>query len=442
MSPQTRRPMIAVSLAATVALALGACAGQGGGGGGTGGAATATQNEKSTSINVAAQAWMVEKFHLKDMVSKFEAANPGTTVKVVQYPDNQSLANFSLQWSQGKSDQDVVVVDGSSVAVQFLAKNMIIDFNKTDFFTGDTAKDKFVGESLKYNTLGDVQFAIPIGLETYNISANKKYFEKAGLTDPNGNIPNPATWDELYKMAQTLTVKEGNRVKMPGMTIQWGPNAVSTMISVEQAVRGSFYKEDGKTLTFDTPEMRKVLEIWKKGVDEGVFSIDTFSNKDAGRSNFNAGNVPMILETAAHVPEAIPTIGKENSRVVAMPGSSENGSYGFTAGIIVPTASKNQALAIKFIQEAMMSDVQVAVAEQWGKLPVLKAHFEKIDAPWADAMYELVKISKPAPMYRDLPKIQEQGKQMLQQYLTGKVDLDKFLSDFEALIAASNKDVK
>jgi ABC-type glycerol-3-phosphate transport system substrate-binding protein len=435
----SRKPKAIRTIACTVALALtlAACAGQGGAK-----VAKVTQNEKSTSINVAAQAWMVDKFHMNDMVKKFEDANPGTTVNIVQYPDNNSLANFSLQWSQGKSDQDIVVVDGSSTAVQFMAKDLIIDFNKTDFFSGTTAKDKFVGESLKFNSLDGAQFSIPIGLETYNISANKKYFEKAGLTDANGNIPNPATWDDLYAMAKKLTVKEGNSVKMPGMTIQWGPNAISTMISVEQAAHGSFYKQDGKTLTFDTPEMRHVLQIWKKGVDEGVFSIDTFSNKDAGRSNFNAGNVPMVLETAAHVAEAIPTIGAANSRLVAMPGSLKNGSYGFTAGVIVPTASKNQALALKFIKEAMMSDVQVTIAKQWGKLPVLSSEFDKIDAPWKDQMYNLVKISKPAPMYRDLPEIQEKGKQMLQQYLTGKTDLDKFLSDFETLIGQSNLNAK
>lgn len=437
MNSHKRRSVLAAACTAALAMTLGACAGQGGNAG-----AQVTQNEKSKSINVAAQAWMVEKFHLNDMVKKFESANPGTTVKVVQYPDNQSLANFSLQWSQGKSDQDIVVVDGSSVAVQFLAKNMIIDFNKTNFFTGDTAKDKFVGETLKFNSLDGVQFAIPIGLETYNISANKKYFAKAGLLDANGNIPNPATWDDLYAMAKKMMVKSGNSVKMPGMTIQWGPNAISTMIAVEQAVRGSFYKDDGKTLTFDTPQMRKVLKIWKKGVDEGVFSIDTFSNKDAGRSNFNAGNVPMVLETAAHVPEAMPTIGKENSRLVAMPGSLKNGSYGFTAGIIVPSASPNRALALKFIKDAMMSDIQVTIGKQWGKLPVIKSQFDKINAPWKDQMYKLVKISKPAPMYRDLPEIQDKGKQMLQQYLTGKTSLDEFLSNFEALIGKANLNAK
>lgn len=426
-----RKGTTVIALASVAAMALAGCASSEGGPG--------NSASDSNEITVAAQAWMVEKFHMADMVEKFEDANPGKTVNVVEYPDNQALSNFALQWSRGESNQDIVVVDGASVAVQFLAKDLIIDFNETDFFEGTTAKDQFIGETLAFDSLNGVQFAIPVGLETYNISANKTYFEEAGLLDADGEIPNPESWEDLYEMASAMTVKNGDTVTRPGMTIQWGPNAMSTMIAVEQAVRGSFYQSDDETLTFDTPEMREVLEIWKKGVDEGVFSIDTFANKDAGRSNFNAGNIPMVLETIAHVPEAAPTIGKENSKVVAMPGSLENGSYGFTAGITVPSASKNQDLALKFIQEGMMSDVQVDVGLEWGKLPVIKEHFDKIDAPWKTEMYDLVKISEPAPMYRDLPKIQDSGKQMLQEYLTGNTDLDTFLADLEGLIDEADK---
>lgn len=393
----------------------------------------------SSTVTIAAQAWMVEKFHMDEMVKKFEADNPGKTAKIVEYPDNQSLANFSLQWSQGQAAQDLVITDGASVGAQFLAKNLIVDFNKTDFFEGATAKDKFVGESLAFNELDGVQFSIPFGLETYNISANKSFFKDAGLLDADGEIDPPATWDDLYDMAAKLTKRDGNgNVTMPGMTIQWGTNAVATLLSVEQAVRGSMYDDQG-VLTVDTPELRKVLEVWRKGAADGTFSIDTFSNKDAGRSNFNAGNVPMILETAAHVPEAAPTIGAENSVVLAMPGSATNGSYGFTAGIIMPTASKNQDLAIEFIKDAMMSDVQVTVGEQWGKLPVLTEYFDQIDAPWKTAMYDLVKISQTLPMYRGLPEIQDKGKQLIQTYVSGGTDLDTFVSDFQGVIAKADK---
>ena len=47
-------------------------------------------------------------------------------VKVVvkPYADKSILANFSLQWSQGKTDYDVVLTDGMQNAVQFLAKDL------------------------------------------------------------------------------------------------------------------------------------------------------------------------------------------------------------------------------------------------------------------------------------------------------------------------------
>jgi len=45
-------------------------------------------------------------------------------------------------------------------------------------------------------------------------------------------------------------------------------------------------------------------------------------------------------------------------------------------------------------------------------------------------------------MYRDLPEIQEKGKQMLQQYLTGKTDLDTFLANFETLVGQANLNAK
>lgn len=416
-----------VALMGAGALALSACGGSSDGGGGGGGG-------DSDTLTIAIQSWMGDKLGLNAMAKKFEEDH-GVTVKLVEYADNDALSNFALRWKTGSADQDMVVVDGASTAVQFLEQGLIIDFNETDLLSGDLAPDKFVGEALNYNQKDGVQFSIPIGLETYNISANKTFFEEADLLESDGSMPVPADWNELYDLAAALHEHTGK----PGMTIQWGPNAGPTMFSVEQALRGDLYKEDGVTLTFDTPEMREVLPIWKKGVDEGVFSIDTFTNKDAGRSNYNAGGLPMLLETAAHVPEAAPDIGEENAVLMPMPGSLENGSFGFSAGIVIPKATENQDLALQFIAEAVMTDLQIDPAMEWGKLPVLTEQFDKIDADWTTDMYETLKLSVPAPMYPDLPRIQEQIKERLQQYLTGNTeDPTEFLEGLQDMIDNAN----
>lgn len=417
---------------ASLALLLSAC------GGATPSAAPSSgePGEATTpqTLTVAVQAWMPEKLGLTAMAEAFEDANPGITVNLVEYADNQALSTFALQWSQGQAEQDLVVVDGASVAVQFVEQQLIIDFNQTDLFTGDVSKDQFVGESLTFTQLDGNQFAVPIGLEVYNISANKLILTEAGLIGADGSLPVFTTWQDVYDAAAKITEVTGQ----PGMTIQWGPNAVATMFSVAQATRGNLYGADGTTLTFDTPEMREVLQIWRKGAEAGIFTTDTFANKDAGRSNFSAGTLALLLESASRVPEAGQAIGMENTTVLAMPGSLENGSYGFSAGIIAPTASKNQELALKFLAEGVMSDKQITAGEEWGKLPVLTRYFEQIDAEWKDDMYSFVSKSVPAPMYNDLTKIQERGKQLLQEYLTGAIDLDQFLGSFEEFIASSD----
>ncbi|WP_206475849.1 ABC transporter substrate-binding protein [Microbacterium sp. KRD172] len=417
---------------AAAALVLSACGGTPAGA--PAGAGDSSEEGGSKTLTVAIQAWMSDKLAVQAMADQFEAEHEGYTVELVEYADNQALSTFALQWSQGQSDQDIVITDGASTAVQFVEQDLIVDFNETGIFEGDLAESEFIGEALTFTELDGNQFAMPFGLEAYNISANKLILEQAGLLGTDGALPEFKTWDDVYDAAAAITAATGQ----PGMTIQWGPNAVPTMFAVEQALRGDIYAKDGTTLTFDTAEMREVLGVWRKGVEAGVFTVDTFSNKDAGRSNFNAGSLGMLLETASRVPEAGQTLGMENVALLAMPGSLENGSFAFSAGVIIPTASENQELALEFISTAMMSDLQVQAGEEWGKLPVLKRYFEQIDAEWKDEMYSFVELSVPAPMYNDLPMIQERGKQLLQEFLTGSIDEDQFIASFEDLIATSD----
>ena len=419
-----------IATSATIALAAGLV-----------GCSSPQSEPNEDSITVAAQAWMITKLKLDTVVEEFEADNPGINVELVEYADNQTLANFALQWSQGKSNQDVVITDGASTAVQFLAQDLIIDFNDTDFFEGPTVKENFIGNSLVLCELDGVQYAIPMAMEVYGINANKAFFEEADLTDSNGEIVRPETWEEVYEYATKLTVKEGDNVTRPGMMIQWGSNGLNAMLATLQAATGSMYGPDGKTVSFDTPEMREILAIWQKGVSEGVFSTATFTDKNAGQNAFNAGQLPMLLQSAAHIAEASPTIGEENARFIPIPGSLENGSRAGTTGIIIPKAAPNQELALRFIQEGLMSDVQVGVGEQWGKLPILTSYYEEIDAAWIGELTEVIAISEPTPMYKDLPKLQVSVVRELQPYLTGDTDLDSFLATVEQQIADADKSI-
>jgi len=402
-------------------------------------AAPGDEKKTPSVLDVGVQPWMVTKGKMDLVVENFEKANEGIKVNLVEYADNQTLANYALQWAQNKTSVDVVVVGTCSQAVQFLPKKFIIDFDKTDFFSGTTAKDKFVDTTLEGCNLDGFQYGVPIALEIYGISANKKLFEGSKYLDANGDIIPPKNWTEIHEMAKALTIKDGDRVVRPGMSIQWGSNGFNTMLALQKSLTGSFYKADGKTLTFDSPEVRDALKIWREGVVDGSFTIATFTDKNAGANAMNSGQLPMMLQSAAGVPESAATIGVENATFIPLPGSIENGSRGGPGGIIVPEATNKKELALKFIKEGLMSDVQVAVGQQWGKLPVMKEWFDQIDASWKDEVYAISQKSTPSPEYKDLPKLQLSVVRDLQGYLSGEMSVDEFISGVEKQIADAEK---
>lgn len=192
--------------------------------------------------------------------------------------------------------------------------------------------------------------------------------------------------------------------------------------------------KDG-VLNYNNDNMRNIFEIWKKGADEGVFSIDTFTNKDAGRNNYKAGQVAMLFQSGSHAAEAAPTVGAENTTVIPEPGAAENGSYAFTAGILVPQASKVQDLAVQFIKEALMDkELQLKTAEEWGKLPVISDTFNDINAQWKDNLFAIIQKSASTPFYKGYPEIDQNVPILLQNYLMGKFDLDGLMKGLDELI--------
>ena len=132
-------------------------------------------------MTVAAEAWMVEKLFVQQAVDNFNAAHPEFQVELVPYADPTVLSAFALQWAKGETDADIVIIDGTSNAVQFMARDLIINFNETNFFEGKTSKENFVGDVLSFGDYNGFQFAIPFALEAYAFNANKRMLADAGL---------------------------------------------------------------------------------------------------------------------------------------------------------------------------------------------------------------------------------------------------------------------
>lgn len=395
------------------------------------------------TVRVTGQSWQISKLFLEEAAKRFIKANPGVKVELKTYAEATTITNYAINWSRGSTPVDIVIIEAPQFACQFIAKDLLYDFQKDlNFFDKNFAKSRFVNFGLADGLINHQQYVIPIISEVYAININTRMFREAGLVDQDGKPLAPKDWEEVYQFARKLHKVENGRVVQQGATIQWGMNMYATVMAVIQASRGSLYGADGVGISFDNPEFRKVLQIWKKGLEEGVFSKETIADSNSGRNSYNAGKLAMLLESGSRWSEAAEFLGSKNVSVLPIPGSVANGSYAFGSSVIIPRASKSPRLVVKFIKEQLLSEyIQSRTLNQYGKMPAITEYFDNATAPEWLSLRDIANKSGATPKYRDFSKYATDVAPIIQRYLDGKSSLDEAVGQLEKMMKSIDKSV-
>lgn len=393
---------------------------------------------KEKVLRIGAQAWMLEKFQLDEAAQQFMKDHPGVKVEIskVELADTTS---YLLQWSQGKTNVDLAIGGSREQAVQYAAKDLIINF-ENDFFDDKLKKEDYIPAFLQLGNIEGTQYMIPLMGEVMYLVVRKDLMKEAGLVDANGNVIPPQTWDELYDYAKKLTKTEGGKVTQTGLAIDWGNDFIAyTYLSTLQAMRGSVFEGNTNKIDFQSKEAHDLVSMWAKLVQDGLVPVDVFADTNAGRTNFKAGKVAMHLTAHSRWPEYSTLLGSDKITVMPLPGAAKNGSLGFIHGMLIPKASPEQELAKAFIKERLMDkDFQMWTLNHYGKMPVLKKNFEGADAPeWKEILAAADK-STTAPLYKDWAKIQKKMQIEFQKGITGKQTVDETLQNLNKELNSIN----
>jgi sn-glycerol 3-phosphate transport system substrate-binding protein len=247
---------------------------------------------------------------INGMVEKFEKENPGIDVEPI-YAGNYNQTMQKVQTALlGGNPPDIVVVEISELYSLLQMDAMIpldpyieAEGGKTflaDFYEG------FLGNA--YGRDGKI-YGFPFQRSTPILYWNKDMFraaanklEAAGL-DPNRP---PETWDELVKYSEILTIREGNQTKQYGLIIPGGWN--DWIFEAFSRQNGSqLMKEDGVTVTFNSPENLEALKLWVKLMQEMKvcpvlrpwnITPDDFIGGVTAMMYYSTGGMPKIAKTA------------------------------------------------------------------------------------------------------------------------------------------------
>ena len=402
-----------------------------------------TSNGQKRVLRVAGESWQVSKIFLEGAARLFEAKHPDVDVEIITYADTSVLATYTLDWTQGNTDVDLVFLDGGvTFAKQFDAKGLIYDFEKDLDIFANYDVNKLKPGVLDYGRVNGNLINFPIIFEVYGVSVNLDMFREAGLVDENGDPLPIKTWDDFYEYAKKLTIKDENGViTQQGASIQFGNNLIGCIAAALAGQTGRVIADDGISFDIETDDFRYILENWQKGVLDGYYSIDTFADNSGGRNALKAGNLAMCFESAGRWMEAEAMLGEGTISVLPVPGGK--GTYGFGGGVVIPKCSPNADLACAFITETLLGEyVQTNTFTQYGKMSVVAEYYDKAVesvTTWSN-LDESMKNALMPPTYEDGQKWLDGICAILQ---AGLVDAnttpDQMISEMVELMASIKK---
>lgn len=402
----------------------------------------ALAEEEPQKITVMGLSWQITKIFIEEAAAQFEKDHPGVEVVIETLPDYASLPTYAVNWMNGETDVDVLLIGDANNAAQFVSRDLLYDFEEDlKFFEEEGfAKDDFLGVGLLDGTINDKQYGMPIICEAYAMNCNNAAMKEAGLWDEDRDAPvMPETWDDVYEYAKKLHKVEDGKVATQGAVIQWGSSTFATLIAAKQGMDGTIYDENG-ILSFESENFRKMLEVWQKGAKEGVFSKETYADNMAGRNSFKAGITSLLLETGGAFVEADVNLGPGTASLSCFPGGYENGSYGFSTVAIIPRATKSPKLAAQFIKEGLLGkNSQTGTLNVYGKMPALARYFENAELKDWQFLQVVANNSVCTPKYKGATKLSTELHPIIQSYLDEAITLDECMDKLQAVIDSMEK---
>ncbi len=381
---------------------------------------------QNREFRLSVEGWMIQKFPIREAMQRFEADHPGVKGSVAT-KDLEEIAPFILEWSSGKTTSDLVLGPNPMKVAAFVAKDLVADWS--DLYTGDLAKEHWIQPFYHQAFIKGKPYVMPFMGEVEALIARKDYLAEAGLLDAKGNIKQPQTFEELAEYAKKLTQPKRDGLHVAGET----NTLVRSYLGALQAIQGTIYASDGKTIDFGGKGTAYFLGWWQKAVKDGYVSIATFTDGYAARSAFKAGTTALMLEPNSRWIEQESEIGKDKVALMSIPGAEKNGSHTHVVGMVIPRVSPNQDLAKQFVREQVMSKwFQQWSATRWGKMPVLTRNYDGLSDPGWKASLAAVSKAATYPNYKDYLQLEAIVVREFQNCVRGKQTVEQTVKNVMA----------
>ncbi|OQP87186.1 sugar ABC transporter substrate-binding protein [Rhizobium rhizosphaerae] len=376
---------------------------------------------------------------ITSMVNKFNADNPDIHVAVttVEWPGYDQL---TAQFAAG-DPPDIVTIHHSALS-DYQTKGLLLPLDEVLAANGIKPAD-FTDASRNGVTKDGKIYGLPIDNWTMLFHINMDLFKQAGLVDASGKPILPKSVDELLAQAKQFKEKTGKPYLIQNLANETALYTRNLYTYLFQ--QNSDFFADPTKVKINTPEAKKVVEMYKAIFDQGdttkdldyAASINAFL---AGEGGVHLNGTWMIGDYNASAEKPGTALNKGGYAVYPYPQlfSGKHAQYadGHSLAVSQKDRSEEQTAAIgKFLKFMADHDFDWS---RTGHLPAMKAVLDSAEfkaLPHRDTVAPIAELgtSLPGAVQRQFA-IQDIIGQEMSAAITGQKEVDASLADMESRI--------
>ncbi|CDM63207.1 MULTISPECIES: ABC transporter substrate-binding protein [Rhizobium] len=376
---------------------------------------------------------------ITSLINKFNADNPDVhvTVTTVEWPGYDQL---TAQFAAG-DPPDIVTVH-QSVLADYQSKGLLMPLDDVMKSVGVASTD-FTDASLNGVTKDGKIYGLPIDSWTMLYHINMDLFKKADLVNADGTPKLPTSVDELLAQAKQFKEKTGKPYFVQNLANEVALYTRNLYTYLFQ--QDSNFFADPKQVKINTPEAKKVLEMYKAIYDNGYTTKDL--DYAAGINAFLAGEGGVHLNGTWVIGDYTASSEKSGTALNAggyavypypqlFPGKKAQYADGHSWAVSQKDRSEDETAAIgKFLKFFHDNDFDWS---RTGHLPAVKAVLDSDQfkaLPHRDTISAIATLGTPLPstVQRQFA-IQDIIGQEMSAAITGQKEIDAALTDMEQRI--------
>jgi multiple sugar transport system substrate-binding protein len=301
----------------------------------------------------------------RDVISKFEKANPGAKVKLqmVSWTDINQKITTLVSTNQAP---DVLNLDAYA---NFAGDDLLLPANEV--LSSDTQSD-LIDKFAENGKFDGTQYGIPFVGSVRGLFYNKDMFKQAGIQSP------PATWDELRADAKKISDKGETGYGMP-----LGPEEAQAEFSLYMWGNGGDWV-DGDTWTITKPQNVQALQFLNELANQ-----DKVTQPNPGTTNrtdlwkiFGAGKIGMVMGSNFYPVLLKAQNPKLNYGVAPVPvnGSNPPVTLGVEDYLMAFKSTEHKPVVKAFLDFVFKQDNYGKFIDTEGFLPVTKSVSDAVAA--------------------------------------------------------------